>query len=100
MVGPNHLHDVIEFCPPPPPHNLLTLKSTVLGGKQELGRELCAYVQRVHTLLAKRGVFSPRVMEFLKVREEEGVALALSPTAGRFERRIVPQPLVSLYFVG
>ncbi|CAN0374453.1 unnamed protein product, partial [Scytosiphon promiscuus] len=30
-------------------------------------RELCAYVQRVHTLLAQRGVFSPRVMEFLKV---------------------------------
>ncbi|CAM9466034.1 unnamed protein product [Ectocarpus sp. 12 AP-2014] len=52
--------------------------TSLLGGKQELGRELCAYVQRVHTLLAKRGVFSPRVMEFLKVDfgrvhiEEEG----------------------------
>ncbi|CAM9126790.1 unnamed protein product, partial [Hapterophycus canaliculatus] len=50
----------------------------LLGGKQDLGRELCAYVQRVHTLLAQRGVFSPRVMEFLKVDfgrvhiEEEG----------------------------
>ena len=37
------------------------------GGKQELGRELCTYVQRVHTLLSQRGVFSPRLMEFLKV---------------------------------
>ncbi|CAM9136528.1 unnamed protein product, partial [Ectocarpus sp. 4 AP-2014] len=52
--------------------------TSLLGGKQEFGRELCAYVQKVHTLLAKRGVFSPRVMEFLKVDfgrvhiEEEG----------------------------
>lgn len=37
------------------------------GGKKELGHDLCGYVQRVHTLLAQRGVFSPRVMEFLEV---------------------------------
>lgn len=40
-----------------------------------MGRDLCTYVQRVHTLLAQRGVFSPRVMEFLKVHMYMGTRI-------------------------
>ncbi|CAM9509599.1 unnamed protein product, partial [Choristocarpus tenellus] len=40
--------------------------STLFGGKEEEGRALCQYLQRIHTLLAWRGVFSPRVMDFLE----------------------------------
>jgi len=38
-----------------------------LGDSNARGRALCAFVNRVHASLASRGVFSPRLMEFLGV---------------------------------
>ncbi|CAM9595224.1 unnamed protein product, partial [Discosporangium mesarthrocarpum] len=52
--------------------------STLIGGREEEGLALCQYAQRTHNLLGRRGIFSPRVMEFLEVDfsrvhiEEEG----------------------------
>lgn len=64
----NNDGDIHSFLPPGSLLQTTFSRNLPLsGGKQEFGRDLCAYVQRVHTLLAQRGVFSPRVMEFLKV---------------------------------
>lgn len=57
----------------------------------ERGRTLCAYVNRVHASLAARGVFSPRLMDFLGVDaarvhiEEDGRVSKWLDTAGALQ---------------
>jgi hypothetical protein len=46
---------------------LQSLATLGLGNSDERGRELSNYAMRVHSSLAARGVFSPRLMEFLGI---------------------------------
>ncbi len=50
---------VLPFLSPSPP-----------TGIQEIGEEMCRFIQSAHWLLSNRGVFSPRIMSFLEVMND------------------------------
>ncbi len=50
--------------------NLLLFLSSPSIGIQEIGEEICRFIQNTHRLLSNRGVFSPRIMSFLEVMNE------------------------------
>lgn len=81
-----NMADELLMVPGFPPKD--ALYKVGLADYSERGRALCAYVNRVHASLAARGVFSPRLMDFLGVDaarvhiEEDGRVSKLLDTAG------------------
>ncbi|KAJ8604793.1 hypothetical protein CTAYLR_001064 [Chrysophaeum taylorii] len=58
------MSDELLMVPGFPPKDTFFL---VFGNKEARGKALCAYANRVHASLAARGVFSPRLMDFLAI---------------------------------